>query len=379
MKINKFLACLLSLSFGLIAQIDSIEVGDVDLAASTGWVNVKHQDGWIDCGTTHINEMFGKYASNNDNLVGIREMHYYTNNETDKNVKPLLVVLLHGTFSQHSTDYYMPGTITFEATKKYAEHLASNQKAATCLISYQWSGLNQHDARIADGKTLAKILDAHFRDFRIVTIAHSHGGNVVNVASNHLKHATLDTIIHLATPVLENTNKLYKAKNFDTLINFYTTGDIVQFLGSIDPNDVFSRKGSCRKVKNKKYGRVINIRTQIDGSDTNHCAIKSILKDMHTIGTKLSFFKIHADFDLNIDLQGATPAKVLLAIRTLTPEVDPASLEVLYSNYQQKVFEQAYGKQIGYKGNIITGTYSKAHNTIAMIKPIQKIRKLFKI
>lgn len=376
---NRILLCLLGLSFSMLAHMEPAHSTDIDLAASTGWVNVKHQDGWIDCGSTHISEMFGEYAANISNSLGVREMHYFTNNETDKNVKPLLFVLLHGTFSQNSTDYYMPGSVTFESTKRYAKSLASRLKAATCLISFQWSGLNKHGSRVEAGKALANILDTHFADFQIVTIAHSHGGNVVNVASNSIKRASLDTMIHLATPVLENSNKIYKPKNFRTLWNFYTTGDIVQFLGSIDTSDIFSRKGSSRKIKHKKQGRVINIRVQINGYDTNHCAIKSILSDIDTVGTKLLLYKLHNDFDMNVDSTGTTPAKVLLAIRNQLPEVDNESLEVLYSNYQKKVFEQVYGKQIDDKGGFITGTYSKAHNTIAMVKPIQKLRKFFKI
>lgn len=373
MKTLKIMIALLGLQFGLHAQ-------------------------WISYDATQIRDVFGKYAATEAvNKAGIRCMSDYIPSNLPGLHEaithwqmPILVVLIHGTFASEAAEYHADGTTTFDAVKSFAQTLAEVKGTTARVVSYKWSGENKHKARVGAGQCLAEILNKYARGFQVITVAHSHGGNVVNVATNYLHKTKIDTVVHIATPVIENTNEDYRpnTKNFNLLLDLYTTGDIIQFIGSIDGSrgmaHMVSTVGSSRKFKvekDKTKGRIVNIHTQIEGEDIDHSSIKEILPTLTTILAKLGAYTVHNDLDMNIDLSPELDlnSKVLLAIRHQDVENPEAEDEVWYSNMQKDIFRYLYEKEMGYKGNtLFERAYNLTSNTLAMAKPFKMFQNYFK-
>jgi pimeloyl-ACP methyl ester carboxylesterase len=111
-----------------------------------------------------------------------------------------------------------------------------------------WSGANDHKARVLAADALLTWLDQHPSE-HLTIIAHSHGGNVALLASEH--QIKIDTLILLGTPIrLEYIPHL---KNIKKIHNVFSTADIVQSFGTI-PNRRNEGKtlGDSAEVENKR-------------------------------------------------------------------------------------------------------------------------------
>ena len=91
------------------------------------------------------------------------------------------------------------------------------------------------------------LIDKKFPDeeFRIMTIAHSHGGNVVIEAANQM-HQSIELVVNLATPKRDD----YKTKNIKNLFNIYAQNDLIQWGGSFEMTNRYGNKSLSERFKN---------------------------------------------------------------------------------------------------------------------------------
>jgi hypothetical protein len=165
---------------------------------------------------------------------------------------PIFYILVHGTF--HSAEDNTPQAEEhYWGEKEFTEDIpkdffgpGSNDGKAPIRLTFGWSGGWNDQARKEGGAMLAKgisYLKTTFPHSRVICVGHSHGGNVINVASKQLKPDTaIDCAINLATPVISyNTDKdrfddktgyYPSADGMRTLISFYSERDFVQSMGA---------------------------------------------------------------------------------------------------------------------------------------------------
>lgn len=167
--------------------------------------------------------------------------------------EPIFYILIHGTFSSES-DSKDPSNLFWgeaEFTEKVPKDFfgeGKNPEKEPIRFAFRWSGNWSDDARIKGGKKLAESIRELYQEFPnawVICLGHSHGGNVINVASKHLDEKnTMDFVIQLATPVLtynskkdsfDPNSKYYpNSKAIDTLMIFYSNQDFVQSGGAGD-------------------------------------------------------------------------------------------------------------------------------------------------
>lgn len=92
-----------------------------------------------------------------------------------------IVILIHGTFAADA-DWCKPGGKFYNKLKKEAKKI--NEK----LIPFGWSGHLTNNARILAAEELAQVILTYKKDKKIILIGHSHGGNVINLASKMLDY-----------------------------------------------------------------------------------------------------------------------------------------------------------------------------------------------
>ena len=208
--------------------------------------------------------------------------------------------------------------------KYLAQKLSNKQSQIVELFSFGWTGANDLDDRRVAGEELAQFIQEYLpsQEYRLMTVAHSHGGNVVNKAANLLEEIygkdtrPIEYIVNLATPGRAD----FLTKNFGTYINIYSEQDMIQYAGSfqttLDTVGNFSkdpRKLHKSDLEGLEAKAIYNVRiTDIDGDPlgTGHGLVagkvahsevtlsapifpklfKSLLKDYHDGG----------DFDLSI-------------------------------------------------------------------------------
>jgi hypothetical protein len=173
--------------------------------------------------------------------------------------EPIFLVMVHGTFSSE-TDSADPEMLYWgedEFIEKVPKNFFgpnTNPEKTPIRLTFRWSGNLSDDARKKGGKKLGESiaeLYAQFPNAYVICAGHSHGGNVINVASQYLNEKqTIDLVIQLATPVLaynakkdtfDNATGYYpNSKAIDTLMIFYSEHDFVQSGGA--SNSSFKRR-----------------------------------------------------------------------------------------------------------------------------------------
>jgi hypothetical protein len=99
-----------------------------------------------------------------------------------KNFKAILV---HGTFARNST-WYREGGAFFEALKIWAEKKAVGLE----LVSFKWSGALSASKRLEAAAQLVQTIASEFdnlTDIKKILIGHSHGANVIFLATQMLE------------------------------------------------------------------------------------------------------------------------------------------------------------------------------------------------
>jgi hypothetical protein len=344
---------------------------------------------------------------------GVRAHEKYTPADVNPNAKPIVIVLVHGTFAQNVDDYHIQGTQLYESVRDFAKSYANDKKAAIELVSLRWSGVNSSQARRNGGMALASLLIQYYSNHEIITISHSHGCNLVNKASRQLGpwDVMIDRIIHFATPVRDATEADdFEPLNFKRLVQFYSTSDLIGALGALTEKNAFVRKGSIRKYEHQDGRMVMNVRTQVNGFDPGHSNVKGVLVYLDKALKVLDTFVLHTDLDLDINFKAENAENpVLVSARhnvifnsedqssekynslkqaillnavnsrgELTSDEKKAlertidielaqrfAYEARYSEAQKAVFKERYGKTMGKKNGLFsrlaTGIWEETH------------------
>ena len=296
--------------------------------------------------------------------------------------KPIALILVHGTYAANSIEYYDDSANFFPRLQECAERLATTYKAPVKIIFYRWSGLNSDEARKEAAKPLVNLIDG-LDASKIITVGHSHGGNLINYASNFIKR-TIDLMIHFAVPVMFESED-YKPNNFTLLCNFYSSNDIIHMLGahanltralktSIRSRSLASLAASreyTSKFVGARAGRVVNINTRFKGSGPDHSMIKNgIIAIPHILEALSLHYKLHHDFDLNLD-SATNNEPPLLVLRNTTLTSEEALKEVAYSAQQQELFKKRYGRDLSLEKPV--SYFSVVANTLLLIPPLRAL------
>ena len=97
-----------------------------------------------------------------------------------------VVIVVHGSFASQEA-WHQPEGDFFSELEKQARML--NHKT----ISFCWPGIPTTATIVASGQTLAKLILSYPPTEQIMVIGHSHGGNVINIASQLLNTAATNT------------------------------------------------------------------------------------------------------------------------------------------------------------------------------------------
>lgn len=240
---------------------------------------------------------------------------------------PVFLILIHGTFS--TADSFL-NTIVFNNDLIPTGFFRDNAYDTTAPIrlSFEWSGENSDSARIQGGKKLAQGLNDIMQQCQqqnlqpaTIIIAHSHGGNVVAVASNTVTQP-IDCAIFLATPVLRydqnkkmgNETDLYLPKKINNLFLFYSTLDIVQTSGALS-NDFKRRYGPIQGIN------LYNTALLINGQEPGHSLYTQLMNDhILELCTKIkNTYTKNKNLVANIAPQNQAVDKII-AIKKYEPE-----------------------------------------------------------
>lgn len=345
--------------------------------------------------------------------TSIRELYTCRPTHEKSDVKKAVIVVIHGTFAQESDAYRNYAHPEFQSILRFAQYYADKQGTPVEVVSFGWSGQNKSDDRVHAGNELAELLNNSYSNYDIISIAHSHGCNVANVASQHLDtHTPFNYMIQIATPVRDLIDSRFQPKHFNKLLQFYSTSDLVAAVGSVDTRKVFNRPGSTRKYAQQQGRLIYNIRTQINAKDPGHSSIKSqggvisyLPEILHTLENNYFY---NSDLDLNLSSVPAPVDPVFLAIRKpttveralertgvydfnstlntdkaqyrveLEPEVrstlehnphEQLEHEINYSKAQEQRFEQFYNKSIHAKESLLNRIISGIALEVAPVIP----------
>lgn len=180
-----------------------------------------------------------------------------TDNKTDiKNV----YILVHGTWGLEAPWYQVQGDF-FEQVTQSALTLQGK------VITFSWTGNLNHESRLQAALNLTKLIISYPENIDIHIIAHSHGANVVNVASQLLGQEKIyahkiKKFFALGVPV-DSGRYMPDMSVIDHCYNFFSFNDHVQtVLG------VYERFFPAHE-------RIANIRVSINGQEPTHTGLHS--------------------------------------------------------------------------------------------------------
>jgi hypothetical protein len=269
-----------------------------------------------------INDQFESFTYEQNKQGGVKALYTYEPAERAESARPILLVVVHGTWAHGSAAFYDSQDPEFQNILKFAQEIAEENQTKIEILSFGWTGKNNYACRVTAGQNLARILmnfyDRNDNNHTIITLAHSHGCNVVNTASRLIQGLTINRMIHLATPIRDENEDFFKPDNFDNLMQFYSTSDLVGAAGALSTYNIFSSQGSIRKYAQQENRAIYNIRTQIDGADTGHSALTAIIPYLKRIVTMISeHYLYHTDLDINVNTQDKRSEPVMISIRHL--------------------------------------------------------------
>ena len=290
----------------------------------------------------------------------------------------LAIFVIHGTWAGQG-EKRVDNNAFIQNIKQFAKRFADRERQPAIVTVLSWSGSNSSEERIDAGNQLAKIITEHFwRSDFLITVGHSHGGNVALAASNSaaINRRKINMMINFATPIREVAEEAFEPKRVDRLFSFYSTGDIVQTAGGT--YETAAQEQSARKYTPKKGVDIKNIRVLIGGNDPLHSGqeqIKSVSVYMYDIvQTIFERYKINDDLCMNI-AKNVVQNPFQIAIRQhITDEqivlndelmrnkdelyrfMQQLKNELLYSNLQSGIFKQEYGHDINDKAWLMVRT-----------------------
>ncbi|MBY0110355.1 MAG: hypothetical protein K2X90_04560 [Candidatus Babeliaceae bacterium] len=265
---------------------------------------------------------------------------------------PVFLVLVHGTFS-NSQQFLKEVTLSHDPIPDVFFNETAYDNQEPVKISFGWSGKNEDRARIGGGKQLAQGLNDILQQCKkqkvtpkIIMMGHSHGGNVIAVASNFIQEP-IDYALFLATPVLRYNEKiksnteqdLYLPKSIKNLFLFYSMTDFVQTSGALTEN--FKRRyGPINGIN------LYNVRLLLEGQEPTHSGLYAQLVEDHILDLckKIKvFYKKNKNLVANIDPEHPNADK-LVAIKKYNPQatnpLTGGSTDALWPNWETYTYTQ---------------------------------------
>lgn len=217
--------------------------------------------------------------------------------------RPIPFFVVHGTWAHGSPSSYDPQDATFQDLIGFAKELAFREKRPVEIVSFSWSGENSPEAREHAGTQL-RMLNENFYDETMMYgprwgYAHSHGGNVCNIASQDIY---FETLIYSGTPVVEGIIKLCSPQNIGRLINLYSSTDPWQMGGAYKQRtfkNLFN--GNGREFSYQDNKRIYNIRVQCNGKGPGHVSLKWLMPHFWSlIDVVEKRYRFHTSLDANV-------------------------------------------------------------------------------
>lgn len=113
-----------------------------------------------------------------------------------------IIILVHGTFGV-SCSWCHPGGEFYQLLEQQAKERQEH------LITFNWSGKLDEKARLQAAETLAKVI-LSYESQKIILIGHSHGGNVITLASQ-LLDKNLDPLVRKSPDFVISHAKIHKS------------------------------------------------------------------------------------------------------------------------------------------------------------------------
>ena len=308
---------------------------------------------------------------------------------------PLVFVTVHGTWARGSTEFYHLHDPVFQATLGFAKELAIRHARPVEVVSFEWEGEDTPQSRESGGADLRNLIEAFYAPAYgygpVWGYAHSHGGNVFNIAS---RDVCFDTLLYCGTPVHE----MYRPVKVKRTLLLYSTNDPVQKAGSFDRRTwgtFFSRKSDGRVYEQQEDRRIINVRLQFDGKGPAHLSLKWVLPQLWgLIDTIDQHYEYHTNLDANIyskhslekkhSLESQYPDSIViirehLKLHEVLPRIDQGdsgmrvvqqlSNELAYSESQERLFSAQYsGRSIHDGDSLLSSLIANWHETVDVIK-----------
>lgn len=231
-----------------------------------------------------------------------------------------LVTIIHGTFAA-GTKWSNPGGDFFEAVKKEAS-LRGHK-----TISYNWSGELSLEARMRAAHGLAALLLSYPETTEHIVIGHSHGGNVISLASE-LINATFSSNYELKNNIKTITRDLLFYKAPDCKKNVLT---LKRALGATK-STIIDLKKRMFPTKSSYYKKNHVITTAFFlGTPVTENAHKH---NMQVIKRIISLYSL-GDY-----------VQTLVGERTFMPQENVINIKVTLNNYNPR-HEEIHARAIG--------------------------------
>lgn len=168
------------------------------------------------------------------------------------------IIIIPGTWAANST-WHQPGGDFFDTLTKASHNKCSKNH------TFIWSGKNNHHHRVSAAVSLADVIEK-FKE--VIIIAHSHGCNVGNLASQELakrkSKAKIKIFYALGNPV--NTDEYAPDMSIvDYFYNLFSFGDVIQ--------PVF---GAFERVY-PNHDRIANVAITVNGKDPSHFGLHDVV------------------------------------------------------------------------------------------------------
>lgn len=288
---------------------------------------------------------------------------------------PVFLVTIHGTFSS-SQQLLKAVVLSHEKIPSNFFEDSRYNNVTPVRLTFDWNGTLSDSARIAAGKQLAHGINQIAQQCaqqqvipKFILVAHSHGGNLVAVAS-HFVSKPIDYAIIIGTPVLHsdqnikynNDKDLYLPRAIKQLFLFYSMQDFIQTVGA-GTTDFKRRFGPINGID------LYNVRLLFDGKEALHIDLYNQLVDDHILALCAHIKAMYPkNKNLVANIAPTNPmVDNLVAIRTYyTQKLNPytgQATDALWPNWQaftydadkpdeaalsnkaRELFKQVYGKE----------------------------------
>ncbi len=165
-----------------------------------------------------------------------------------------IVIVVPGTWSTQET-WHTPGGDFFDALEQRAH------KCGYAVVPHLWSGKLEYESRVRAAKGLVRLIESYPAETEFFVVAHSHGVNVVNHASQllheHSAAVHIEALFALAGPVSE-LEALPNMAIINYVYNFFSYADIFQTVHGFYQREF------------PEHERIANLCVTIDGKEPGH-------------------------------------------------------------------------------------------------------------